>query len=57
MNMTGAPPATESGKPGCPLLDKTSHRQLRHVGNSGSTMPTRKPNQSRFDPRKIFVKS
>jgi hypothetical protein len=34
MNMTGSPPATESGKPGCPLLDKTSHRQLRHVGNS-----------------------
>jgi hypothetical protein len=30
MNMTGAPPATESGKPGCPLLDKTSRRQLRH---------------------------
>ena len=22
MNMTGAPPATESGKPGCPLLGK-----------------------------------
>lgn len=40
MNMTGAPPATESGKPGCPLLDKTSHRQLRHVGNGGTDQKT-----------------
>ena len=52
--MTGAPPATESGKPGCLLLDKASGRQLRHVVTVG---PTRKPNQSRFNPRKIFMKS
>ena len=38
--MTGAPPATESGKPGCLLLDKTSHRQLRHVGNGGTDQKT-----------------